>query len=464
MKRHLSSIHFLLLLNFVCFSSLSWAGHIVYPWRATTAIAKAGGNFEVWFAADAGQTVKSVQLKAAHHSVTTTQRVETGKWEYDVISRNTYNTKIHVTVPATAPADRYDVMLQTTSGTVLSPAAVKVIKEYKDTYYILHFSDMHAFQRRSEDALKRLNTIVDIANIINPEIIFNTGDNLHHPNEKHLDAMFIGNREKKIKALNDLNAATFSVVGNHDMETEYETEKNAFFEKSVSWNRWWGLQAYHFTYGNGRFMVLNNGWEGIVTKKQASEAQSWLKQQEPGNFRLGAVHIKNKELDDFDKLVQPDVILAGHNHHIADQNPFLLNGRARQYLVRALREYSEFNLYQVNNASGTFTPVGNATAQVPYVENPDDEENIAGAQPRLFLKFLRSNDGSHETNTATLVNNLDFPIKGARIRFLMPLGQRYTIATGQIEQSFAGTAVQVVDASLNLAPRSVTAVEILPTN
>ena len=45
------------------------AGKIVYPWNATTAVAKSGETFEVWFIADEGQEVRSAVLRGPHNTV-----------------------------------------------------------------------------------------------------------------------------------------------------------------------------------------------------------------------------------------------------------------------------------------------------------------------------------------------------------------------------------------------------------
>jgi hypothetical protein len=168
------------ILFFLVFTSFAWCGNIVYPWRATTAIAKAGETFEVWFNANENQKVRSVILQAPYHTVSTKHKTKNGCWIYDPTSQNTYNTRITVTVPKNAPADRYDIILNTSTGNDTSLAGVKVIKEYKPNYYILHFSDIHAFQRGTETVLYPLSTML-ICNIIDPEIAFNTGDNLYRP-------------------------------------------------------------------------------------------------------------------------------------------------------------------------------------------------------------------------------------------------------------------------------------------
>ncbi len=77
---------------------------------------KAGETTEVWFDADSGQAVKSAELIGPYNTVTAFVRVERGTWVYDQWSGNTYDRKITVAVPANAPADRYDLVLKTSTG------------------------------------------------------------------------------------------------------------------------------------------------------------------------------------------------------------------------------------------------------------------------------------------------------------------------------------------------------------
>lgn len=451
---------FLIVLLLISFSFTAFCGKIVYPWRATTAIVKSGESFDVWFNADAGQTVSSAQLKGQYNVVATPVKIKTGSWVYDVTSQNTYNTKITVKVPKSAPADRYDIVLNTSSGMVESQAGVKVIKKHKPNYYIVHFSDIHAFQNGYETTMNRLSTIIDIANIINPEIVFNTGDNLYRPNEERMNQLFDGNGEKGHKGLNQLNAAVFSVAGNHDIDFDNQPEEGYYKEKADWWNNWWGLQAYNFSYGKGRFMVINNGWHGFNPAQQIAETQCWLQEAGTGNFMLGAVHIRNKEMLPFDSIANLELVLVGHNHNIANQNPTPLNNKPIQYIVNSVRDHMEFNLFKVNEKTGDYVPVSGPTAQVVCVENPEDSKTPSLYRPKLRLNYTEKNDGSSATNSVTIVNKFDFPIEGASVRFVMLLGKKYKVTNGKIEQAFDGINAHIVDVRINLEANGKTTIDI----
>ncbi|MCX6309412.1 MAG: hypothetical protein NTY32_11475, partial [Bacteroidia bacterium] len=168
----------------IFFTSIVFGGKIVYPWRATTAIVKSGETFEVWFNADAGQTVNGIELQSKYLNVTPTISTTVNQtWVYDQWSSNTCNLKLTITVPANTPADRYNLVLKTSTGDETSLAAVKVIKEYKTSFYVFHISDAHRWQGSYDGIaiLKNVAATIDIANIINPEMVFETGDN-HYQN------------------------------------------------------------------------------------------------------------------------------------------------------------------------------------------------------------------------------------------------------------------------------------------
>jgi len=421
---------------------------------------KNGDSFEVWLNADENQKVTKVLLQAQYNVVTPSYKISNGLWVYDATSANTYNTKISIRIPKNAPADRYDIVLNTNTGNVTSEAGVKIIKNFKPAYYVLHISDIHAFQNKYPTTLSRLSTIVDIANIINPEIVFNTGDNLYRPNEKRMNALYAGDAETKTKGLNHFNAASFTVAGNHDIDFDNLPEEGFYKEKAAWWNKWWGLQCFQFKYGNARFLGVNNGWEGFNPGQQYQETSKWLQQQGAGNLRVGLAHIRNKDMAGFDSVANLGLVLIGHNHHIANQNPSPLNGKPIQYIVNSMRDNMEFNLFRVDNKTGLVTPVGSSTAQVIYVENPEDNKTPEFYKPKLTLFYKNANDGANTNNTATIVNKFNFPIEGAKVRFVMPLGKKYTVSKGIIEQNFDGTNFRIVDVLTDVDANSSINIEI----
>lgn len=473
---------FSLLLIIISLSNIIFAGKIVYPWRSTTAIVKAGETFEVWFSADAGQTVNGIELQSQYLNVTPTiTNTVNQTWMYDKWSENTCNTKMTITVPSNTPTDRYDLILKTSSGNEISLAAVKVIKEYKNSFYVFHISDAHRWQGAydTNKILKMVATTIDIANIINPEMVFETGDN-HYPNTNNAASTvqrttdfyngYISGTEF-VKGLNQFAAPVFSVPGNHDTpQKNYQLEPgypNAGYTKvpSAAWNDLYGLQAHNFAYGNARFIGLNNAWfpddSGGVPNfaHQTDEVKTWLNQVGKGTMRIGYCHVMTPT--PLKAFYEPlllagaplNFIMAGHchwagnTHSIKDYPSVKITHTG--YPLRELHRKAAFNLYKVDLATNKYTAIGDSIGAHEGLAIADDFSSV-----RLKLTYSKENNGSNSDNTATIVNKLNFPIKDARVRFVVPKGSPYYVRNATIVQQFDGNNFHIIDANYDLEANS----------
>ena len=484
--KNITSLSILLL--FITFGNVAFAGKIVYPWRATTAIVKQGETFEVWFNADAGQTVTAVELQSTYLKVTPTiSNTENQTWVYDKWSENTCNTKLTIAVPAGTPADRYDLILKTSSGDEVSLAAVKVIKEYKNSFYVFHIADAHRWQGAydTNKILKMVATTIDIANIINPEMVFETGDN-HYQNtnntastRQRITDFYNGymNGTEFIKGLNQFAAPVFTVPGNHDTpQKNYQLEPgypNPGYTKvpSVAWNDLYGLQAHNFAYGNARFIGLNNAWfsdesNGIPNfSHQTDEAKDWLNQAGKGTMRIGYCHVMTPT--PLKAFYEPlllagaplSFIMAGHchwagnTHSIKDYPNVKITHTA--YPLRELNRKAAFNLYKLDLTTNKYTAIGDSIGAHEGLAIADDFNSV-----KLKLTYSKPNDGSNTENSATIVNKFNFPIPNAHIRFVVPKGSEYYLRNATITQQFDGTDFHVIDASYNLDANSTYVVSV----
>lgn len=450
-------------------------GQIVYPWRATTAIVKAGQTFEVWYRADPGQAVSAARLESPYKKVPADIRgTSSTAWVYDRQSGETCTQRITVAVPADAPADRYALVLNTSRGEEKSPGAVKVVREFKAAYSIMHISDVHAYQNTKlygQVPQFKVSILADIANIIDPEMVFFTGDHMYFPNDRRVEDYYEGGFKlygREIKGLHDFHAATFEAVGNHDYQTEQAPgEEPPRIEKIRHWNRNFGLQAYQFTYGDGRFMVVNNGMGRY--QDQIDDAVSWINGVGKGNFRLGAFHIRELSQPFHAALKENGtpltICLAGHEHNKAEGNPWPVNGDPVIYIASAIREYMDFNLFRVDTATGTCVPVSGRAARVFPLENPPShaETDPGKYHPKLTLSYASANDGTATTNAATITNRFDFALTGARVRFVMKQGAAYSVTSpAVITQQFDGDgdARRVVDVRVDVGASSTTKVDV----
>lgn len=478
--KHISTCLFL----FFCISFQAVAGKIIYPWRATTAIVKAGETVEVWHSADANQTLNSVLLKGPYNEVQAgIVNIQTDTWVYDQWSGNTCNRKYTISVPANAPTDRYDLILKTSTGDEISLAAVKVIKEYKNSFYVFHISDAHRWQGSydTNKILKMVATTIGIANIINPEMVIETGDN-HYPNTNNVSSTrqritdymngFTSGTEF-IQGMNHFAAPVFTVPGNHDTpQKNYELEPDlktpaAFF------NEHYGLMAHNFSYGNARFIGLNNAWfpdgsNGVPNfSHQTDEAKDWLNQVGKGTFRIGYCHVMTPTplkafYDPLFKAGAPlNFIMAGHchwagnTHSIRDYPNVKITHTA--YPLRELHRKAAFNLYKVDLTTNKYTAVGDSIGAHDGLAVADDFTSV-----KLKLTYSKPNDGSNADNSATVVNKYNFAIDDARVRFVVPKGSEYYLRNATITQQFDGTDFHVIDATYDLEANSTFVVSVHP--
>lgn len=473
MKRNTISIFIIILL--LSITNSAWCGKIIYPWNATTAIVKTGENFETWFEADDEEIIESISINGPYNSVSLPKiKIDKGFWVYDEMSGETYNRKITITVPVGTPEDIYDLNLITSKGKHVSASAVKVIRVYKTNYSIFHLSDTHIGDKSNENPdgvptrLKYLSTLVDIANIIGPEIIFLTGDIVNSrsygkdhkefsptwkPAQERMDYYYKDSHKNGYKGVYDFSAATFSVNGNHD-NYERPADGRETKNKFAFWNKYHGIRTHHFTYDNTRFMALINAF-GEELDLQGRRHTRWLEKVGKGNLRVIYNHIYNQVPINWLKDNDIHLGLCGHNHHIGPKSPYP-KGTTDMYIVN-FTEYTTFNLFLIDE-SGNYTVENNLVA----VENPKDE--YSKWKKRLTLSFEKPNDGSSYTNKATINNKFDVKFPRAKVRFLMPKGPYYTIKKGSVDQQFDGDSVCIVDVSVPLNPESKTVVSINKTN
>jgi len=461
----------LLLLLLLGISSIAFAGNIVYPWRATTAIVKDGEPFEVWYNASAGQTVNSIQLKSDFLSMNTSINTVTGNWTYDPVSGNTYNTKITVTVPAGTPADRYDLLLNTSAGMETSFGGVKVVKSFKQEYYVVHISDGHLYQSGydSDVILQRKSLIVQMSNMMDAEILIETGDNMYnirnHP-EREIE-YFIGKSSIGTIGMAKASAATFAVAGDHEGLNGSDFTQGTDQENSDFMNDYWGLQNHSFKYGSARFMMLNNAWglsatNNKVYQYQVDDAISWLNGAgAEGNFLLTAGHCYDRMFHFINNAKPLNLCLSGDRHAQGNGNPWEITpgGPRISYTCNDLRGGMKYMIYRVNNATGTFTLPAGGTGLIEAKASGD--VNIPSSWvPRLKQTFSAVNDGTVSINSVSIENKFPFPILGGKVRFVVPKGSSYAVTNGLVLQEFDGETVHVVDVSVDVETNSSTTVYI----
>lgn len=449
----------------------SFSANIVYPWRATTAIVKSGDSFEIWFNADANQSVSAIQFKSEFLTIAgTDMTITNGSWTFDPVSGNKYNQKISIKVPVNTPADRYDLILNTNLGNVISHGGVKVVTEFKSEYYLVHYSDPHLYQNGydSDLILRRISLIHQMSNIMDAPIIICTGDNMYSLNNNPFkeQEFFIGKSASQTIGMSKASAATFVVQGNHDAPRNVfdltTSQENADYI-----NKYYGLQNHSFKYGSSRYINLNNAWGlGANNNKefqyQVDDAIAWLNGEGAGgNFIVGAGHMYDRMYHYINNVKPMNLCLSGHRHSMGNENPWEITpgGPRISYTSNDLRGGMKYMIYRINNTTGTFTLPAGPTGIIEAIAGGDKTIPSTWV-PRLKQTFSAANNGTIGTNSAIIENKFPFPILGGKVRFLVPKGSSYAATNGTVIQQFDGDNVRVVDVSFDVQSNNSTTVYI----
>jgi len=445
----------------VCLWSSVSGGNIIYPWNATSAIVKAGESFSILFDAGSGESADSVVLRGPYNSVSIPAVTsETGSFKYDNLTGGACNTRVSVPVPAAAPEDLYDLILYSSAGENISLSAVKVVRKYKTNYTIILISDPHISRHYKDGYAKELEwftNLVDISNIIGPDLVVITGDCIHESTkdgdftvQEKWDNYYKGHGD--LQGVFGFRAPSFSMPGNHDY---FQTDDGA-----AQWNEYNGLRVYNFTYGESRFMVLDN-FQGDDYSDQLSVHQAWLDEVGPGNFRALAQHNDRAIPTSFCDQNQVQLALVDHAHPNASQSGtgsvdstptvFSIPGSASNITTATgLDNVGWFRVVKVNGHEVDILP---KLQYADNVEAPPSDHNIL-----LRLEYSNPNDGSATTNSITVTNDYDVTFPGFA-RFVMAKGNYEIPYGGTIEQVIENDTATILDVRFEIGANTTTQVE-----
>lgn len=219
-----------------------------------------------------------------------------------------------------------------------------VTKEYKiethnisDSFSglkIVHFSDLHYLRIVNN---KELQKIVDEINLINPDIVFFTGD--------LIDKDYSLNEEDKNNLINLLNSINskygkYSVIGNHD----YVKEENLIKEIYENSNFKLLQNDYDIIYSNSSDKIFIGGTDTFsYDKADIDKIMEYFKEKEDISYKIILAH----EPDYIDTIVNKyniDLVLSGHSHNGQVNIPFI----KKLFLPYGSKKYYE-NYYKVKN-------------------------------------------------------------------------------------------------------------------
>ncbi len=470
------------------------AGDIVYPWRAAKTIVKHGETFEILFRNPASTAVQSVVLIGPYNRVVLQiDSVSSGHFEFDSYTKAAVNNRIFVRVPEGTPEDLYNLVIKYGDEVSSSPKSVKVVKEFRKNHRFIHISDLHV-SRQWVDApdggyakeLELLDRFVKVANIIAPDFVIVTGDNIHHYTRINADATGWGGTklyektqypglETKWKNLfegaaglsgiHGFTAPVFALPGNHDY---YDKDiKNDFKAMSKQWNDLCGLRTYGFRYGDTRILAMDDFMGDPIIDRpekaplsglQGKVLQSFLDEKGHGKMRILAQHIDNRADTAFLDANRIHLLLHGHRHTPADEyigrTPTLSTRPGTVCRSGVLDMENELGLFRMVHVNGdTFS----ITKPLRFLRNPKLPQDPTGIQ--LSLDYSKPNDGSSVRNTGSITNRMGVALPDCHIRFVLKKG-KYKIDKGRIIQTFSSGSLTIVDVNVEAGDGAVTEVNV----
>lgn len=199
---------------------------------------------------------------------------------------------------------------------------------------IVHFSDLHYLRVTKSDKLKQ---IVEEINLINPDIVFFTGDLIDKDfklKDKEKDELI--NLLRNIKS----KYGKYVVLGNHD----YMKDEDLFKEIYSASNFILLRNEYDIIYGNNNDKIFIGGLDTYsFDKADIKKVMEYFNDNDDINYKIILCH----EPDYIDEIVKDydiDLMLSGHSHNGQVNIPYI----KRLFLPKGSRKYYD-NYYKVNN-------------------------------------------------------------------------------------------------------------------
>ena len=218
-----------------------------------------------------------------------------------------------------------------------------ITKEYKletnkinssfDGLKIVHFSDLH--YKRIVDK-KFLERIVKEINLINPDIVFFTGDLIDK--DFAIDSQ---DKDDLIECLGNIHSkyGKYTVNGNHD----YVKDENLLKEIYTNSNFKMLNNTYDIIYGNENDKLFIGGVDTYsYNKADIDKVMGYFTNNEDISYKIILVH-EPDYIDNFVDKYDIDLVLSGHSHNGQINIPYL----KELFLPYGSKQYYE-NYYNIN--------------------------------------------------------------------------------------------------------------------
>jgi predicted MPP superfamily phosphohydrolase len=494
------SISYCFILVMFCAGSFAQSyhqvGNIVYPYRAVPAIVQSGNRFDILFNNRRSQLIDSVVLKGQYWNVRlASDSVQSGRFEYDSITRMYVNTTIHAGVPANAPEELYDLAVYCGGEIFLSKRSVKVVKSFPAKHTFIHITDPHVSRNWIGEAgngyakeLELLDRFIDVANIIAPDFVVVTGDLTHDYTRFNADSREWGGRLEKsyeklpteeekfrnyyegakgFRGVQSIDAPVFSVPGNHDF---YGMKENDYLNKCMQWNSISGKRVYALSFAGTRILgaddflgdpVKDSLAMGPMSHSQRHIFERFLHEAGAGELRILIKHSHRHFDTAFLNKNNIQLMLNGHSHSPGiDTLGTTPTISARPGVVCRSGELEGwkkrlgfFRIFYVDGSNFKYT------VPLRFCSNPTvPYKNL---DLNLLLSFANTNAGTSVSNTATLTNKFTVDLPACRVRFVMKKGH-YGVNNGVVRQVVNTGKFTVIDVNVDLKAGEIKHIKIEP--
>lgn len=223
-----------------------------------------------------------------------------------------------------------------TSGLITKEYKIEtsLISEDFDGLKIVHFSDLHYLRVTNKDKLKE---VVDEINLINPDIVFFTGD--------LIDKDFTLTDKDKEDLINELSSiktkyGKYAVLGNHDYVKDIEIFKDIYSNSNFTLLQ----NSYDIIYSSNNDKLFIGGVDNYsYNEADINKVMEYFNDNSDIPYKIILVH----EPDYIDNILtnyNVNLVLAGHSHNGQINIPYIKNF----FLPYGSRKYYE-NYYKVND-------------------------------------------------------------------------------------------------------------------
>ncbi len=397
-------------------------------------IAPQGSTFDIIVNGPMGATNWDARLKYADYELN--MLVQNAQFDalYDLWT-------LTVQTPVTDIYALYDISVTCDQiETDIAENAVYMIPQFRDSYYIAHFTDTHlpghvmfgddpGEQDMTE--VEDLRSIINDLNVIRPEFILFTGDVVNEGELEDLNDRRYYTIAKNL--LTELDVPVFLVTGNHDVGGWQQTSPPAGTARN-NWFRFFGwsyladydtepnTQNYYFNYGNTLFIGMDSydnyddyRLDLFGNTSFTSWQLSWMRNLVQSNPTMEKVAFYHYDFNSEISLTAEnlDMALWGHIH----SNSGSIGSYPYDLATESVCDNNRaFRIVKFDN--GTITPL-----QTMYAGGNGDSFTVTYNAP---------NNGTQSQNTAAIYNGYSTNFEHGLVKFHVTSGFDYATDDGEI--------------------------------